>query len=95
METNREQPSRIYPPRSTYALVFLVLVIVTIVEVYLSTISLSRSLLNSLFILLSLAKASLVAAFYMHLRQDKRLYTYIFVLPAVLLLTFAYLTYLS
>jgi hypothetical protein len=45
-----------------------------------------------LFLALSLAKAALVAAFYMHLRRDNRVYTIIFLLPVLLFVTFALLT---
>ena len=77
----------------TYVIVFVVLALITAVELLLSTptVNLGRSLLNVLFVLLSLGKAALVAAFYMHLRGDNRLYSYIFGLPVILLLVFALL----
>jgi caa(3)-type oxidase subunit IV len=77
----------------TYVIVFVVLAVITAVELLLSSpaVSLGRSLLNVLFVILSLGKAALVAAFYMHLRSDNRLYTYIFGLPVILLLVFALL----
>ena len=83
--------------RRTYALVFAALASVTLVELLLSqpSISAGRGALNSLFLLLSLTKASLVAAFFMHLRTDSRLYTYTLVLPLILLLIFAYLASIS
>ncbi len=82
--------------RATYARVFLVLIVVTVIEVLLSVRSIfPRTILNSLFILLSLAKASFVAAYYMHLRQDARVYSYVFVFPVILFLIFAYLILLS
>ncbi|GAI83800.1 unnamed protein product, partial [marine sediment metagenome] len=43
----------------------------------------------------SLAKASLVAAFFMHLRSDAKLYTYIFLLPTIMFVLFALLTIAS
>jgi caa(3)-type oxidase subunit IV len=77
----------------TYVIVFVVLALITAIELLLSSpgVSLGRSLLNVLFVLLSLGKAALVAAFYMHLRSDNRLYSYIFGLPVILLLVFALL----
>lgn len=79
--------------RLVYGGVFLVLAVITAFEVWLSSsrVGLSRELLTPLFLVLSLSKAGLVAAFYMHLRSDSRFYTYIFLLPVVLLLLFAYL----
>ncbi len=76
----------------TYVFVFIILAIITAVEIFLSTISISRETLRVLFLALSLAKASLVAAFFMHLRSDSKLYTYIFILPAVMFVLFALLT---
>lgn len=79
----------------TYVYVFIALAIITAVELLLSTTSLSRQTLTIIFIALSLSKASLVAAFFMHLRSDSRLYTYIFLLPAAMFILFAFLTVAS
>jgi len=51
--------------------------------------------LTALFLALSLVKATLVAAFYMHLRDDPAVYTYIFVIPAVLLAAFVFMVSLN
>lgn len=74
--------------RSTYVAVFVALVAITAVEIGLSQTSISRSVLVPVYLALSLAKATFVASFYMHLRKDVPLYTYIFVLPAALLAVF-------
>lgn len=78
-------------PVRTYAVIFLALALITLVELLLSSsqVNLARSLLNTVFILFSLGKAALVAAFYMHLRSDNRLYMAIFLVPVALLLAFA------
>jgi cytochrome c oxidase subunit 4 len=81
-------PERPKTRRSTYAVVFLALVVVTAIEVGLSTTGIARGTLAPLYLVLSLGKASLVAAFYMHLRGDARLYSYIFILPVALLAVF-------
>lgn len=80
-----------------YLLVFVILAAITAVEIVLSSSSLGlgRGLTTPLFLVLSLSKASLVAAFYMHLRSDRRMYAYIFLLPVVLLVMFAYLMVVS
>ena len=74
--------------RSSYVAVFVALVAITAIEVGLTFVNVPRQVLTVVFIMLSIGKASLVAAFYMHLRDDPPVYTYIFVLPAVLLLVF-------
>lgn len=78
--------------RSTYVLVFLVLAVVTAVEVGLSTIDLAAQAATGLFLLLSFVKAALVAAFFMHLKDDARLFRYILILPTLLLIVFVALT---
>lgn len=78
-------------------LVFIILAVITVVEVLLASpaMGLAKDLRNTIFILLSLSKAALVAAFYMHLRSDSRLYLYIFLIPVALLIVFAYVMALS
>ena len=80
-----------------YAAVFIALGVITAAEIFLSlpSTNVSRQILTPIFILLSLGKATLVAAFYMHLRDDSRFYTIIFILPALLLLIFAVLATVS
>jgi len=79
----------------SYFFVFISLAIITGVEVLLTTFSLPRQTVNIAFVTFSLAKASLVAAFFMHLRSDAKLYTYIFLLPTVMFVLFALLTVAS
>lgn len=80
-----------------YLAVFVALGVITAVEIFLSlpSTNISRQILTPTFIVLSLGKATLVAAFYMHLRDDSRFYTIIFILPALLLLIFAVLATVS
>jgi caa(3)-type oxidase subunit IV len=77
----------------TYALVFTVLAVITILEILLSQpgVGVARQVLTPTFLMFSLAKTGLVAAFFMHLRSDTRFYTYVFLFPAALLLIFALL----
>jgi len=85
-------PSRSSSVR-TYAAVFAGLAVITILEIVLSRpgVELTRQVLTPSFLLFSLAKASLVAAFFMHLKGDSKFYTAIFLFPAALLLIFALL----
>jgi caa(3)-type oxidase subunit IV len=73
---------------STYWLVYLVLAVVTGLEIWLTTLGLARGLQVSILLASSLLKASLVAAFYMHLRSDSRLYLLVFLLPVVMVVGF-------
>jgi len=79
----------------TYVAVFLVLALLTAVEVAISFLGLDRSIRNPVFLVSSLGKATLVAAFYMHLRDDSRIYTGIFVAPVLLVLVVAMLMVVS
>ena len=80
-----------------YTIIFIILAVITGVEIFLSspTLQISRALRNTFFILFSLGKASLVAAFFMHLRSDSKFYTYIFLGPVVMLIIFAYVMVIS
>jgi cytochrome c oxidase subunit IV len=87
------QSTKAGKPTGTYAVVFVVLAAITAVELLItnSSVALAQSLLNTLFVIFSLAKAALVAGFYMHLRGDNRFYTFVFLLPVALFLAFALL----
>ncbi|MFN2148453.1 MAG: cytochrome C oxidase subunit IV family protein [Anaerolineales bacterium] len=89
MEANSKPATSI----RTYAGVYAVLGLITLIEILLadSQGGMSRQVLTPAFLMFSLAKASLVAAFFMHLRNDSKFYTAVFLLPAVLLLIFALL----
>jgi cytochrome c oxidase subunit 4 len=73
---------------SAYWLVYLVLAVVTALEIWITTLGLARGLQTPILLALSLLKASLVAAFYMHLRSDSRLYLLTFLLPVVMVVGF-------
>lgn len=78
-----------------YLLVFAALAVITAIEIAMTQASIANSLANALFLAFSLAKATLVAAFFMHLRDDSRIYTAIFLLPVVLVLAFSTLMLMS
>jgi caa(3)-type oxidase subunit IV len=85
------QPSQIHPAprRATYAIVFVILAVLTGIEIALSLLGVDPSLRTPAFLALSLAKAALVVSFYMHLRHDSRLYAFIFIVPVILFALFA------
>lgn len=87
-----ETPPAARPHRPPYGWVFLILVLATGVELLLASMGVPRGLRNSAFLALSLFKAGLVAAFYMHLKRDALAYTYIFLVPVALLVLFILLT---
>jgi caa(3)-type oxidase subunit IV len=78
--------------RPGYGVIFLGLVVLTGIELGVSVMRILPALSTVLYLLFSGLKVALVAAYYMHLRQDNRLYTAVFVLPVLLLLVFALLT---
>jgi len=68
----------------TYLLVFFWLCVFTAIEVGLTYIDMSRSLLACLLIGTSLVKASLVAVFFMHLKFEGKLIYFVILLPGVI-----------
>jgi cytochrome c oxidase subunit 4 len=78
--------------RPRYGIIFLGLVVLTLIELGVSVLRVPSPLSTGLYLGTSALKAGLVAAYFMHLREDARLYTTIFVLPVLLLLVFALLT---
>ena len=91
MQGQSAQPTRRWP---LYAGVFLVLILMTVLEVVIAGGVLAPPALNLVLLGISITKAGLVAAFYMHLRGESRMYTAMFVLPVLLLLAFAILSVL-
>ncbi len=78
--------------RPRYGLIFVALVALTAIEVAAASLAIAPALLGAFLLSLALAKAALVAAYFMHLQMDNRLYTAVFVLPVLLLTVFALLS---
>ena len=78
------------PPN--YLAVFIVLAvitaIITTVELLSSSLGIPRGILSAFYVAMAVAKATLVAMYYMHLKQDSRLYTALFVTPAMFAVVF-------
>jgi len=89
MQASETRPEKRH---ANYGVIFLGLIVLTVIELGISALHLMPGLSTPLFMIFSGLKVALVAAYYMHLREDNRLYTAIFVLPALLLLVFALLT---
>ncbi len=62
--------------------------IITVVELSSDYIGLPRPVLSAFYVAMAVAKATLVAMYYMHLKQDSRLYTALFVTPAMFAVVF-------
>ncbi len=97
-----------HPQPALYLKVALILFVMTALEVLAFEVSrrtgapmheLVEPLLNEILVILSAAKFALVAMFYMHLKQDSRIFSGLFVFPLIiaavmigaLLLLFSYL----
>ena len=97
-----------HPGPALYLRVAVILFVMTALEVLAFEVShrpsmplheLVQPLLNEILIILSAAKFALVAMFYMHLKQDSKIFSGLFVFPLIiaavlivaLLLLFAYL----
>jgi cytochrome c oxidase subunit 4 len=72
MEPSKELEKR---PRPNYVGVFVVLAVLTLVEIGVTYLPLPRI---PILVPLALLKAALVAMFYMHLRFDRRIFTTLF-----------------
>lgn len=79
----------------TYVYVFLILAAITAFEIYLNSLNIVQEIQNGLFLILSLIKAALIGAFFMHLHTDSKFFTFIFVVPALLFIMFAFFTIAS
>ncbi len=73
-----------HPPIRTYLLVATVLAVITVAEVAIFYITAMARFLAPTLIILSAAKFSLVVMFFMHLRYDSRIFSYLFVGPLMI-----------
>ncbi len=64
-------------------LVFGILTIATIFEVVVTLFHLPQNIIVPILLAIAFVKAGLVAAYYMHLRYEKWIYTAIFITPAL------------
>lgn len=76
-----EQP---HPTAATYAKIAVTLVILTALEVAVYYVESIRAYLVPILIILMIVKFALVAMFYMHLKQDSRLFSGLFVFPIII-----------
>jgi len=67
-----------------YLQVFVWLGVLTALELWVTTVSLQRFTIGMILVVLAATKASLVALYYMHLANEKRMLMYIALTPAVI-----------
>lgn len=70
--------------KPTYNLIFGLLFVLTILEVVTSELPLPGGLHFAALLALALIKGGLVVAFYMHLKYDPPIFTWIFVVPLIM-----------
>lgn len=78
MEQTPHTGERAHTSTATYIRVFGILFVVTVVEVGVFYVPAFKAILVPLLLSLSALKFALVVMFYMHLKQDSRLFTFIF-----------------
>jgi caa(3)-type oxidase subunit IV len=76
-------------PLPLYTVVFITLGIITLVEVVISQVLTEGAVKTALLVPLSLGKAVMVVLFYMHLREDSRIFALALILPLVIALVSA------
>lgn len=63
--------------------VFGILAVLTVIEIVVTLFNLPKDFIVPVLLAMSFAKAALVAAYYMHLRYEKPLFTIVFITPAL------------
>ena len=74
-----EEEGHGHPGPRTYVIVGVVLAVITMLEVYAYTAEAIRPILVPILLVLSATKFVLVVGFYMHLKFDARIFTWLFV----------------
>lgn len=75
--------------RKIYWRVWLQLLVITVAEIIVAFLPISHLLMASLFTIMALMKASLIAAYFMHLKFEKISLIYSIVLPLILIVALA------
>ena len=76
---------RPHPGAKEYLAIAVILTVITAVEVAVYYVPAMRPMLVPVLLVLSAVKFSLVAMFYMHLKFDHRLFSWLFVVPMILM----------
>jgi len=73
------------PRRANYLGIFIILIVLTLIETLVSYVQ-QETIKFPVLIVLSVIKAVLVLLYFMHLKFDSRLYTYLFIAGCVLVI---------
>ncbi len=82
-----EARGRRHPGARTYLIVAAVLLVITIGEVSVFYLPAMHPIMVPSLLVLAVAKFSLVAMFYMHLKSDSRVFSWLFVAPLAVAVT--------
>ena len=77
-ESHGEPGGHAHPGAGTYLKIAVVLTAITVLEVWVYTVEALKAVLAPMLLILSATKFALVVGFYMHLKFDNRLFSYIF-----------------
>jgi len=83
-DTGHETHTHAHPTAKKYLGIAIILTIITVIEVAIFYIPSMKSMLVPSLLTLSALKFALVAMFYMHLKQDHRLFSGVFVFPLII-----------
>ena len=84
-DSTRSSREHAHPGAKEYLGIAVVLTVITAVEVAVYYVPAMRPMLVPVLLVLSAVKFSLVAMFYMHLKFDHRLFSWLFVVPMILM----------
>ncbi len=92
MDTHSEMEVKSHQ-QPNYLIVFIVLGLITatMTGIELLAVPITTYVKNTVFVLLSVTKATLVAMYYMHLKFDSYIYTIFFSVPVLLILVFVFI----
>jgi cytochrome c oxidase subunit 4 len=80
-----------HPP---YFLVFVLLAVLTVVEIWISGLDISKSRQITVLMAFATGKALLVVLYYMHLRYESRILSYVLLIPLAIALMFVFVLFL-
>ena len=84
-DSTRSSREHAHPGAKEYLGIAVVLTVITAVEVAVYYVPAMRPMLVPVLLVLSALKFTLVAMFYMHLKFDHRLFSWLFVVPMILM----------
>ncbi len=77
------ESAHVHPSAKKYVGIAIVLTIITVIEVAVFYVPALKNFLAAILLVLSALKFALVAMFYMHLKFDHKMYSWVFVVPMV------------